>query len=122
MKLIRLYSTVNYSGFLFGDLRKNIPQIVAGLVSKNIIAVKLDVYIGDVYVDSQEQVQNYAEISVDLETLDTELLHIKEYKVNSSMKKPIAYYADLATAKVFIQALNKKVQYEQANWTGNQRT
>ena len=33
MSKIRAYSTVNFSGFLFGDLKKNIPQIVGGLVS-----------------------------------------------------------------------------------------
>lgn len=113
MSIIRAYSTVSFSGFLFGDLRKNIPQIVGGLVSKQIVVIHQGDYIGDIYVDSAEQVQNYAVISINLETMESELIDIKEYKVNSSMKKPLSYYANLGVAKEFIQALNNKVQNEQ---------
>lgn len=115
MSKIRAYSTVNFSGFLFGDLKKNIPQIVGGLVSKQIVVVREGDYIGDIYVINKESVQNYAMISIDLDTLETELIDIKEYKVNSSMSKPLSYFANLSVAKEFIQVLNKKVQNEQAN-------
>ena len=115
MSIIRAYSTVNVQGFLFGDLKKNIPQIVGGLVSKQIVVIRESDYIADIFVETAAQVQNYAIISINLETLDSELVDIKEYKVNSSMKKPLSYFANLSVAKEFIHALNTKVQNEQTN-------
>lgn len=113
MSKIRVYSTVNFSGFLFGDLKKNIPQIVGGLVSKQIVAIRENDYISDIFVETPEQVQNYAIVSIDLETLESELIDIKEYKVNSSMKKPLSHFANLAVAKELIHTLNSKVRNEQ---------
>ena len=121
MSKIRAYSTVNFSGFLFGDLKKNIPQIVGGLVSKQIVVNRENEYISDIFVETSDQVQNYAVVSIDLETLESELIDIKEYKVNSSMKKPLSYFANLAVAKELIHALNSKVWNEQTVWTLNQR-
>ncbi len=108
MSKYRILATVAYSGFLFGDLRKNIPQIVGGLVSKQIVIRNAGDFISDVYVDSKEQVANYAIIEIDLDTLHTDLIGIEEYRINSSMKRPLSYYADLACARKFIQALNQK--------------
>ena len=113
MSKIRVYSTVNFSGFLFGDLKKNIPQIVGGLVSKQIVVIRENDYIPDIFVETSDQVQNYAVVSIDLETLESELIDIKEYKVNSSMKKPLSYFANLSVAKELIHALNNKVRNEQ---------
>ena len=121
MSTIRAYSTVSFSGFLFGDLKKNIPQIVGGLVSKQIVVIRENDYISDIFVETPEQVQNYAIVSIDLETLESELIDIKEYKVNSSMKKPLSHFANLAVAKELIHALNSKVWNEQTVWTLNQR-
>jgi uridine kinase len=113
MSKIRAYSTVSFSGFLFGDLKKNIPQIVGGLVSKQIVVIRENDYISDIFVETSEQVQNYAIVSIDLETLESELIDIKEYKVNSSMKKPLSHFANLAVAKELIHTLNSKVRNEQ---------
>lgn len=74
---IHFYSTIGTSGFLFGDLKKNIPQIVGGLVSKQIVVIRENDYISDIFVETSEQVQNYAIVSIDLDTLESELIDIK---------------------------------------------
>lgn len=81
MSKYRILATVAYSGFLFGDLRKNIPQIVGGLVSKQIVIRNAGSdFISDVYVDSKEQVANYAIIEMISTLYIQTLLGLKSIK------------------------------------------
>lgn len=109
MSKIRALSTAAYSGFLFGDLRKNIPQIVSGLISKQIVVMSENDFFGGLYVKKSEETFNYCTVLIDLTTLTSELGDVKETQVNSSINRTMTSYFNLDVTRLFIESLTKKV-------------